>query len=344
MFSVWPKNMNALDFALACPKAELHLHIEGSLEPELAFTLAQRNGIDFPFASVEALRAAYNFSDLQSFLDLYYSCADVLRTEEDFHDLMLAYLRRAKADNVIHAEIFFDPQTHTARGIPFETVLRGLERGAATAQAEWGMSTRLILCFLRHLSEDECLACLDDAMPFIHRIHGFGLDSSEKGHPPSKFARLFERCRATGLPIVAHAGEEGPAAYIYEALDLLKVNRIDHGVRAVEDAALIKRLAQEGVALTVCPLSNVRLCVFQKMEQHTLPQLLAAGVRATINSDDPAYFGGYMGDNIRAVQAAFNWNADTWYTLARNSLEASFVSAERKSAWIAQLDACRAQA
>lgn len=331
--------MNALDFALSCPKAELHLHIEGTLEPELAFALAQRNGIAFPYASVDALRAAYDFSNLQSFLDLYYACADVLRCEEDFHDLMLAYLRRARADNIVHAEIFFDPQTHTARGIPFETVLRGLEAGAATAAAEWGMSTRLILCFLRHLSEEACIACFEEALPFIERIHGFGLDSSEQGNPPGKFARLFERCRATGLPVVAHAGEEGPPAYIVDALDVLGVARIDHGVRAVEDAALIQRLATQGTALTVCPLSNVRLRVFPEMRQHTLPQLIAAGVKVTINSDDPAYFGGYLGDNIRAVQAAFNWDIPTWRQLARNSLEASFASPVQKANWLAALDA-----
>lgn len=326
--------MNALDYALACPKAELHLHIEGTLEPELAFALAQRNGLTLPYASIDALRAAYDFADLQSFLDLYYACADVLRTEEDFHDLMLAYLRRARADHIVHAEIFFDPQTHTARGIPFETVLRGLEAGAAAAKAEWGMSTRLILCFLRHLSEDACLACFDEAEPYLDRLHGFGLDSSERGHPPAKFARLFARCRATGLPVVAHAGEEGPPAYIHEALDILQVRRIDHGVRAVEDPALLARLAREGIALTVCPLSNIRLRVFDDMRQHTLPQLLAAGVKVTINSDDPAYFGGYLGDNIRAVQAAFYWDATTWQQIARHSIEASFATAEQKATWL----------
>lgn len=330
--------MNALDYALSCPKAELHLHIEGSLEPELAFALARRNGIALPYASVEALRAAYNFADLQSFLDLYYACADVLRTEADFHDLMLAYLRRARADHIVHAEIFFDPQTHTARGIPFETVLRGLEAGAAAAKAEWGMSTRLILCFLRHLSEDACLACLNEAEPYLDRLHGFGLDSSERGNPPAKFARLFKRCRATGLPVVAHAGEEGPPAYIHEALDILKVRRIDHGVRAVEDPALLARLAREGIALTVCPLSNVRLRVFDDMRQHSLPQLLAAGVKVTINSDDPAYFGGYLGDNIRAVQAAFDWDIATWQQIARHSIEASFATAEQKASWLDALN------
>lgn len=330
--------MTPLELALAAPKAELHLHIEGSLEPELAFELARRNGITLPYASVDELKSAYDFADLQSFLDLYYACADVLRTKDDFRDLMLAYLRKAKADNVIHAEIFFDPQTHTARGIPFKTVIDGLEAGAAEARAEWGMSTKLILCFLRHLSEDECIACFDEALPFIDRIDGFGLDSSERGHPPSKFARLFERCRATGKPIVAHAGEEGPPAYITEALDLLKVARIDHGVRAVEDAQLMRRLADEGIPLTVCPLSNVRLRVFKTMQEHTLPALLAANIKAMINSDDPAYFGGYIGDNIKALDMVFGFDAKTWKTLFRNSIEASFVSDSQKEEWLDKLD------
>ncbi|MEN3112556.1 adenosine deaminase [Uliginosibacterium paludis] len=331
--------MTPLQRALSAPKAELHIHIEGSLEPELAFALAARNGIQLPYDSVDALRAAYDFSDLQSFLDLYYACADVLRSEADFADLMYAYLLRAREDNVIHAEIFFDPQTHTARGIAFETVLRGLEAGAERARAEWGMSTRLILCFLRHLSEAEAEATLEEALPFIDRIHGFGLDSSEKGHPPSKFERVFARCRALGKPVVAHAGEEGPPAYVYEALDLLKVDRIDHGVRASEDPALMARLAREQVPLTVCPLSNVRLCVFPEMRQHTLPALLGQGLAAMINSDDPAYFGGYLGNNIRALQTAFDFDDATWKTLFANSLKASFVDDATRTAWLAQLDA-----
>ncbi|WP_417068192.1 adenosine deaminase [Niveibacterium terrae] len=334
----------ALAFALAAPKAELHLHIEGSLEPELAFALAQRNGIALPYADIDALRAAYDFSDLQSFLDLYYACADVLRSEEDFRDLMLAYLARAAADGVVHTEIFFDPQTHLARGIAFATMFEGLAAGAAQAKAQFGISTKLILCFLRHLSEEDAFATLEAALPFIARIDGFGLDSSEKGHPPAKFERVFARCRDLGKPVVAHAGEEGPPAYIVEALDLLKVSRIDHGVRASEDAALMARLAAEGMPLTVCPLSNVRLCVFATMKDHTLPALLAAGLKVTINSDDPAYFGGYLGENIRAVQAAFEFDVDTWYTLLRNSLEASFASDAEKAGWIAKLDEARAAA
>ncbi len=328
--------------ALACrmPKAELHVHIEGTLEPALAFALARRNGIALPYADEAALAAAYDFDSLQSFLDLYYACADVLRSADDFRDLMLAYLERAAADNVIHAEIFFDPQTHTARGIPFLTVLDGLEEGLKQGKARWGISGRLILCFLRHLSEEDAFATLAEAEPHLARIDGFGLDSSEKGNPPSKFERVFARCRAFGKPVVAHAGEEGPPEYIGQALDLLGSARIDHGVRALEDAGLVARLVREGVPLTVCPLSNIRLCVFKTMADHTLGQLLAQGVKVTLNSDDPAYFGGYMNDNIRAVQAAFHFDAATWYRLARNSFEASFASDAEKSGWIARLDAC----
>lgn len=328
--------------ALACrmPKAELHVHIEGTLEPALAFALARRNGIALPYADEAALAAAYDFDSLQSFLDLYYACADVLRSADDFRDLMLAYLERAAADNVIHAEIFFDPQTHTARGIPFLTVLDGLEEGLKQGKARWGICGRLILCFLRHLSEEDAFATLAEAEPHLARIDGFGLDSSEKGNPPSKFERVFARCRAFGKPVVAHAGEEGPPEYIGQALDLLGSARIDHGVRALEDAGLVARLVREGVPLTVCPLSNIRLCVFKTMADHTLGQLLAQGVKVTLNSDDPAYFGGYMNDNIRAVQAAFHFDAATWYRLARNSFEASFASDAEKTGWIARLDAC----
>lgn len=327
-----------LELACRMPKAELHVHIEGTLEPDLAFALARRNGIVLPYADEAALRAAYDFDSLQSFLDLYYACADVLRTADDFRDLMLAYLERAAADNVVHAEIFFDPQTHTARGIAYRSVLDGLEEGLRIGRQRWGISGLLILCFLRHLSEEEAFATLAEAEPWLDRIHGFGLDSSEKGHPPSKFARVFARCRELGKPVVAHAGEEGPPAYVVEALDLLGSARIDHGVRSVEDPALVARLAREAIPLTVCPLSNLRLCVFGSMAEHTLAQLLAAGVRVTVNSDDPAYFGGYLNDNIRAVQAAFGFDAATWQRIARNSFEASFVDAAQKAVWIAELD------
>ena len=326
----------------ALPKAELHLHIEGSLEPEMMFALAQKNGVPLPWPSVEATRAAYAFTDLQSFLDLYYAGAAALIFEEDFFELAMAYFRRAAADGVVHAELFFDPQTHTARGIAYATVLDGLERACRTAQTELGISSRLILCFLRHLSEEDAFTTLDEALPFITRIHGVGLDSSEKGHPPSKFERVFARCRELGLHIVAHAGEEGPPAYIVEALDLLKVERIDHGVRAAEDPALMARLAAEGTPLTVCPLSNVKLCVFPRLEDHNLAALLRAGLKVTINSDDPAYFGGYVLKNYVETARALNLTRAELAQIARNSLEASFVGEAARAPWLARLEAVAA--
>ncbi|OPZ01175.1 MAG: Adenine deaminase [Alphaproteobacteria bacterium ADurb.BinA305] len=324
-----------LALALGMPKAELHIHIEGSLEPGLAFALARRNGVALPYADEAALKAAYAFDSLQSFLDLYYACAAVLQTRADFRDLMLAYLERAAADGVVHAEIFFDPQTHTARGVPFATVLDGLDDGLAEGARRWGISGRLIMCFLRHLSEDECLAALAEAEPFIGRIHGFGLDSSERGHPPAKFARLFARCRALGKPVVAHAGEEGPPAYVWEALDVLNVDRIDHGNRALEDSRLVDRLREEQMTLTVCPLSNLSLCVVKSLDNHPLQQMLKLGLRATINSDDPAYFGGYVGANI----AALALTEDEKKTLARNSFLGSFLPEAEKQKRLAALDA-----
>jgi adenosine deaminase len=322
------------------PKAELHIHIEGSLEPELIFKLAARNGVVLPYASVEALRAAYAFSDLQSFLDIYYASAGVLRTESDFFDMAFAYLERAAADNVVHAEIFFDPQTHTERGVPIEAVILGLAHACRRAHSEWGLSAKLILCFLRHLSEDEARATLEAALPWREHFIGVGLDSSERGHPPEKFARVFERARALGLHAVAHAGEEGPPAYIESALDVLKVERIDHGVRCVESPALVQRLARERLPLTVCPLSNIKLRVFDTLAQHNLPALLEAGLCATVNSDDPAYFGGYLNQNFVETFAALPaLGAREAYTLARNSFEASFASAADKARWIAALDA-----
>jgi adenosine deaminase len=325
--------------AWGMPKAELHVHIEGTLEPELAFALAERNGVRLPYPSVDALRAAYEFQDLQSFLDIYYSGASVLLHEQDFYDLAHAYLRRAAADHVVHAEIFFDPQTHTARGVPFEVVLDGLERALRDGLRELGVSSRLILCFLRHLSEADAFATLEQALPHLDRIHGVGLDSSERGHPPSKFERVFARCRELGLPCVAHAGEEGPPAYIWEALDLLQVRRIDHGVRALEDERLVERLREERIALTVCPLSNVKLRVFPDMRRHNLKALLDAGLAVTVNSDDPAYFGGYVNENIRAVQDALDLSAADWHRIARTSFEASFVDERTCGRWIADLDA-----
>jgi len=322
------------------PKAELHIHVEGSLEPELMFKLAARHGVALPYANVEALRAAYDFADLQSFLDLYYAGAAVLRTEADFFDLALAYLGRAAADNVVHAEIFFDPQTHTERGVPIDAVILGLAHACRRAHAEWGLSATLILCFLRHLSEDDALATLQAALPWREHFIGVGLDSSERGHPPEKFARVFERARALGLHVVAHAGEEGPPAYIESALDVLEIERIDHGVRTLESPALTARLARDRVPLTVCPLSNVKLRVFPTLAEHNLPALLAAGLVATINSDDPAYFGGYLNDNFVQTFAALpGLGAREGYMLARNSFEASFASAADKARWIAALDA-----
>ncbi|MDB5672527.1 MAG: adenosine deaminase, partial [Alphaproteobacteria bacterium] len=279
-------------FISGLPKAELHMHIEGSLEPEMMFALAERNGVAIPFASVEEVRGAYQFSRLQDFLDIYYAGADVLRTEADFRDLAAAYFDRAAADSVVHAEIFFDPQTHTARGIGFGTVVAGLLAGMEDARARHGITARLILCFLRHLSEAEAFATLAEAEPWLDRIEAVGLDSSELGHPPEKFARVFAAAAAKGLKRVAHAGEEGPADYVWQALDVLEVDRLDHGNRSLEDPALVERLAREQMTLTVCPLSNLKLCVVPSMDDHPIDHMLAEGLRVTINSDDPAYFGG----------------------------------------------------
>jgi adenine deaminase len=319
----------------AMPKAELHIHIEGSLEPELIFELAQRNGVSLPYASVDALRQAYAFTDLQSFLDIYYAGASVLLTEQDFYDMTMAYLARAAADNVRHAEIFFDPQTHTARGVPFKTVVDGIWR----ACQDGPISATLIMCFLRHLSEEEAVATLEEALPFRDKIIGVGLDSSEVGHPPEKFARVFERARNLGLHLVAHAGEEGPPAYIESALDVLNVERIDHGVRCLEDPALVERLVREQVALTVCPLSNLKLRVFDAMGDSNLRRLLDAGLVATVNSDDPAYFGGYVNANYLAAFDALPLDATHARRLAKNSFGAAFLEPERKRAYVAEVDA-----
>ena len=322
----------------AMPKAELHIHIEGSLEPELIFEMARRNGVSLPYASVEDLRRAYAFTNLQSFLDIYYAGASVLLHEQDFYDMAWAYLEKARADNVVHAEIFFDPQTHTARGVPMQVVIDGLHRACQDAQARLGVSASLILCFLRHLSEDEAFQTLEQALPFIGKFIGVGLDSSEVGHPPEKFAKVFARCRELGLRLVAHAGEEGPPAYVWSALDVLKVERIDHGVQSLKDPALVKRLAQDRIPLTVCPLSNLKLCVFPRLADHNLRQLLDAGLVATVNSDDPAYFGGYMNANFTETFAATGLQAAHAYRLARNSFEASFIEASQKARHIQALD------
>jgi len=316
------------------PKAELHIHIEGSLEPELIFALAQRNGVQLAYPTVEALREAYAFSDLQSFLDIYYAGASVLLTEQDFYDMTAAYLARAHADNVRHAEIFFDPQTHTARGVPFATVINGIWRACQDAP----LSASLIMCFLRHLSEIEAIATLEESLPYRDKFIGVGLDSSEVGHPPEKFARVFERARGLGLRLVAHAGEEGPPSYIESALDVLKVERIDHGVRAIESPALMERLAQEQMALTVCPLSNVKLRVYDVMDKHNLRALLDANLAVTVNSDDPAYFGGYVNENYFAAFDALPLDERHARRLARNSFQAAFVDPERKRAFLAEVD------
>ncbi len=320
------------------PKAELHMHIEGSLEPELIFALAQRNGVAIPYATVDELRRAYAFTNLQSFLDIYYAGASVLIGEQDFYDMAWAYLLRAQADNVLHTEMFFDPQTHTARGVAMQTVVNGLHRACVDARTTLGVSASLILCFLRHLSEEQAFETLEQALPFRDKFIGVGLDSSELGHPPEKFARVFARCRTLGFHLVAHAGEEGPPAYVWTALDLLKVERIDHGVQSVKDAALMQRLAQSRIPLTVCPLSNLKLRVFPTLAQHNLGALLEAGLVATVNSDDPAYFGGYMNENFTQTFAATGLTAGHAYRLARNSFEASFVDADARRGFIDQLD------
>ena len=323
----------------AMPKAELHIHIEGSLEPELIFALAKKNGIALAYPSVEALRAAYAFTDLQSFLDIHYAGASVLLDESDFEAMAMAYFRRAHADNVVHAELFFDPQTHTARGVPIGVVIGGLASACERAGRELGVSSSLILCFLRHLSEEDAQRTLHDALPYRQSFIGVGLDSSERGHPPEKFARVFDEAGRLGLHRVAHAGEEGPPAYIESALDVLHVERIDHGVRCLEDAALVRRLAAARVPLTVCPLSNVKLCVYPTMAAHQLAALLDAGLCATVNSDDPAYFGGYINDNFVATfEALPQLGAGEAYALASNSFEASFVDAATKARWNQALD------
>jgi adenosine deaminase len=320
------------------PKAELHIHIEGSLEPELIFEMGRRNGIALPYASVDELRRAYAFTNLQSFLDIYYAGASVLVKEQDFYDMAFAYLQRAQADNVVHAEMFFDPQTHTARGVAMETVIDGLHRASLDGAKKLGVDSSLILCFLRHLSEHEAFETLEQALPCRDKFIGVGLDSSEVGHPPEKFAKVFARCREMGLHLVAHAGEEGPPAYVWTALDLLKVERIDHGVQSTKDPLLMQRLVRDRIPLTVCPLSNIKLCVFPQLQVHNLPQLLEAGVVATINSDDPAYFGGYVNENFRATFAATGMDARHAHRLAQNSFEASFADASRKRAWSDRLD------
>lgn len=331
--------MNRLELIRALPKAELHVHIEGTFEPELMFAIAQRNKIAIPYKSVEEVKQAYNFHNLQSFLDIYYAGAAVLIHEQDFYDLAWAYFEKCAEDQVVHTEMFFDPQTHTDRGVAFATVINGLQKACDDAKAKLGISSHLIMCFLRHLSEDAAFATLEQALPYKDQIIAVGLDSSEVGHPPSKFERIFAKAREAGFLVVAHAGEEGPAAYVWEALDLLKVNRIDHGVRSEEDPALMQRLIAEKMPLTVCPLSNLKLCVVDDMQQHNIRRLLQQGVHVTVNSDDPSYFGGYMNDNFIAIAEALDLSNDELKQLAINSFEASFISEADKANWISKIKA-----
>lgn len=331
--------MSQLDLIRALPKAELHVHIEGTFEPELMFAIAKRNQVAIPYQTIEEVKQAYNFHNLQSFLDIYYAGANVLIHEQDFYDLAWAYFEKCQQDNVVHTEMFFDPQTHTVRGIAFETVLNGLLRACEDAKTKLGISSELIMCFLRHLSEDDAIETLQQALPFKDKIIGVGLDSSEVGHPPEKFERVFTQAREAGFLIVAHAGEEGPAEYVWQALDLLKVNRVDHGVRSEEDPALMQRLAQERMPLTVCPLSNLKLCVVNDMRDHNIQRLLEQGLCVTVNSDDPAYFGGYMNDNFIAIADALNLTEAELKKLAINSFEASFLDDAEKEKWINQIHA-----
>ncbi len=323
-------------FIAGLPKAELHIHLEGSLEPELMFEIAQRNRVAIPFKSVNEVRAAYRFSQLQDFLDIYYRGADVLRHERDFYDLTRAYLARAVADGVRHVEAFFDPQAHTARGIPFAIAIDGILAALNEAAAN-GMTSRLIMCFLRHLDEDDAFATFRAAEPYFGRIAGVGLDSSERGHPPSKFKRVFDAAGAAGLKRVAHAGEEGPPEYVWEALDILRIDRIDHGNRALEDEKLVARIKAEEITLTVCPLSNLKLCVVPDMAAHPIKKMLARGLRATVNSDDPAYFGGYVADNYTAIAPLVT--EEDMVELARNSFRGSFLDEDAKRGHLAAIDA-----
>jgi adenosine deaminase len=335
---ITPERLPAL--LRAMPKAELHMHIEGSLEPELMFQLAARNGLQLPYTSVQALRDAYVFDNLQDFLDIYHEGTLVLKTEQDFYDMACAYMARAQADNVLHAELFFDTQTHTGHGVATETVIRGLHRACFDAPAKFGITASLILCFLRHLSEQEAFECLEQAMPQRDMLVGIGLASSELGHPPEKFARVFARARQLGFRLVAHAGEEGPPAYIWSALDNLRVERIDHGVQATHDKALMERLVRERIPLTVCPLSNLKLRVFPTLAQHTIGQMLDAGIVATVNSDDPAYFGGYINENLTQTFAALALGVDQAYQLALNSLNASFIDPAARAMLVDHLNEC----
>lgn len=322
------------DYIASLPKAELHLHIEGTFEPELIFKMAERNKITLPYDSVETLKKAYQFTDLQSFLNLYYACMNVLRTEEDFAELANAYFQRASKQNVVHAEIFFDPQAHTGRGVPFRTVIDGLWSAVKESKKNFGITTKMIMCFLRDLSAESAMETLDQAIPYGERIVAVGLDSAEVGNPPCKFTDVFAKARAAGFEATAHAGEEGPAAYVWEALNLLKVKRIDHGVRSMEDPKLVQHLVETATPLTVCPLSNIKLRVFDQMKDHNIKKMLGAGLKATINSDDPAYFGGYIGENFQSIRDALDLSQDELKALAINSINASFLTASERQEYL----------
>jgi len=332
------ENISLENFINNIPKAELHLHIEGTFEPELMFKIAERNNIGLKYKSVEELHSAYKFNNLQDFLDIYYSGANVLITEQDFYDLTRAYLEKMKSQNVLHTEIFFDPQTHTARGIEFSTVINGIHSALKDSEKEFGITSKLVMSFLRHLSEADAFKTLELGLKFRDRIDGIGLDSSEVGNPPSKFQRVFERAKSEGFFIMAHAGEEGPSEYIWEALDLLKVERIDHGNRSLDDAKLIERIVDEQTALTVCPLSNLKLCVVDTLEEHPLKTMLDKGILATVNSDDPAYFNGYVNENYLETAQALNLSKEDIYQLAKNSFIGSFLNEDEKKDMLKRVD------
>lgn len=327
-----------VSFINGLPKVELHLHIEGTLEPEMLFDLAKKNNVDLPYKSVEEVRQAYNFTKLQDFLDIYYKGMSVLQTEQDFYELTYAYLKKAASDNILHTEIFFDPQGHTERGVEFEVVLNGITQAQDDGYDNLGISSKLIMCFLRHLSEEDASKTLEMSLPHKDKIIGVGLDSSEIGHPPSKFERVFSRAREEGFLILAHAGEEGPPEYVWEALNLLKIDRLDHGNRALEDEALTQKLIETKMALTICPLSNLKLCVVNDLREHPLKIMLNKGLKATINSDDPSYFGGYMNDNFISITKALNLEKTDLVTLVRNSIDASFLEDHQRSSLMKKLD------
>ncbi len=327
-----------VEFINKSPKAELHLHIEGSLEPELMFNLSKRNKIEIPFKSVEEIRAAYNFSNLDSFLKIYYEGSNVLINEEDFFDLTWEYILRCKQDNIVHTEIFFDPQSHLPRGVSFDTVISGIDKALKKAHKDFGITSKIIMCFLRHLDEDQCFDVLKQACNYKDKIIGVGLDSSEKGNPPTKFKKLFDQAMKEGFLTVAHAGEEGPPEYIWDSLNLLKVKRIDHGVQCLKDEKLVDKLSKEQIPLTVCPLSNVKLCVFDKLESHNLKRMMEKGLRVMVNSDDPAYFGGYLNKNLIETSKALNLQIDDVKELIENSFKSSFLNEESKNNWLSKID------